>query len=128
MKPTEQILLTSPDFPLVPHIFTLPQSAAQKAQSPFLCLITSPNTYYSFVNMLYKPRSKRSCELLITEFSHVCDAHAKKKPFYLCFLVNLSFGSLIYMALSNEPRTDRREINDFLPLSWIIKPFIRCII
>ena len=78
MKPTEQILLTSPDFPLVPHIFTLPQSAAQKAQSPFLCLITSPNTYYSFVNMLYKPRSKRSCELLITEFSHVCDAHAKK--------------------------------------------------
>lgn len=95
VKPTEQILLTSPYFPLVPHIFTLPQSAAQKAQSPFLCLITSPNTYYSFVNMLYKPRSKRSCELLITEFSHVCDAHAKKNP-SICFFSSICLSEVLF--------------------------------
>ena len=40
--------------------------------------------------MLYKPRSKHSFELLITKFSHVCDAHATKKNFYLFFLINLS--------------------------------------
>ena len=44
--------------------------------------------------MLYKPRSKHSFELLITKFSHVCDAHAKKKKkknnFYLFCLVSLS--------------------------------------
>ena len=116
---------SSPYFPSVPHIFTFPQSAAQKTQSPFLCLITSPKTHYSFVKMLYKPRSKHSFELLITKFSHVCDAHAKnkKQKTSICFS-RQSFGSLIYTALSNEPRMDRRKINDFLPLSWIIKPFI----
>ena len=79
--------------------------------------------------MLYKPRSKHSFELLITKFSHVCDAHAKKKKKkqLLFVLSRQSFGSLIYTALSNEPRMDRRKINDFLPLSWIIKPFIRFI-
>ena len=51
----------------------------------------------------------------------------KKKKQLLFVLSRQSFGSLIYTALSNEPRMDRRKINDFLPLSWIIKPFIRFI-